>query len=94
MLNKCPKCGAKLNFVGRVEIQKVHPKAFTAWSEEDDAKLVENKDLPIYELTKILGRQPGAIKMRMDLLEIHRTPVEAPVAPVEPRGVPDDLSPL
>lgn len=54
------------------EIRKVNPKAYTPWTKEDDNRLellfCEGKS--VTELTKIFGRNNGAILLRIKKLEL------------------------
>lgn len=52
------------------KIREKHPHAYTKWTEEDDGTLVEGfrANLGIDELARKLGRQPTAIRIRLDKL--------------------------
>lgn len=52
------------------EIRKRHPKAYAPWTDEEDRKLLEKCKIRMSpkELVKIFGRQPGAIRLRLEKL--------------------------
>jgi len=69
---RCPKCNFNLDTLARrqKEAQQVYPKAFTTWTPDDDRKLRElaEEGAALDVLSKALGRQPSAIKKRLELL--------------------------
>ena len=54
-----------------VEIRKKHPAAYGKWTKEEEQKLISeyNNGRTIYELSNLLGRQPGGIRSRLKKLE-------------------------
>ena len=55
-----------------VRIREQHPRAYMAWDEEEDARLMElyTKEEKVKTIAEILERQPGAIRSRLNKLEL------------------------
>ena len=51
-------------------VRQTHPRAFTSWSEEEDARLALRfrEGASIADLSRTLGRPRGAISMRLEKL--------------------------
>jgi len=81
---RCPRCGYTARFKNpqRQLVQQSYTKAFTPWIAEDDKRLAEmvSQQANILEISQALGRQPGAILRRIELLEL-RAPKPATPAP-------------
>lgn len=86
---RCPRCGftARFGKTQRKQVQESYKKAFTPWRAEDDKTLAElvQQQASILEISQALGRQPGAIIRRIELLELR-----TPRAPLHPDPAPDD----
>lgn len=54
--------------IARVRV--THPRAFTAWDEEEDARLVLRwrEGTRLVDLSRATGRPPGAVRMRLEKL--------------------------
>ena len=53
--------------IGFAKIREKHPKAYTAWTKEEDEMLKEsfNNGIPVESLAETFGRKEGAIRMRL-----------------------------
>ena len=56
------------------KLREKHPRAYRPWSPRDDNQLAEmfKKGLCLNDMSGQLGRQPGAIRMRIEKLELKR----------------------
>lgn len=81
---KCPRCGWVHGYTNKTrEVAKEsYPNAFKPWTPAEDSSLNEmvQASTDILAISQTLGRQPGAITKRIDLLRL-RFPV--PVKAVE-----------
>jgi hypothetical protein len=96
---KCPRCGLPLKYQGHKELQENFPKAWEPWKPEDDRELeaLVAVGTSILNMAEAFGRQPGAIRKRIEKLglEYHPTPLVQEDTPAsEPAPVPDDTRPL
>ena len=70
----CPRCGFKMSGVTKEmakSIRSSYPRAFLPWTPEEDKKLENmSKIASLAQIGEALGRQPNAIKRRMELLGI------------------------
>lgn len=71
---RCPRCGYKLpqdkHFTN--QIREEFPNAFQPWKMAEDVMLhdLTQEGHSLIEISRKLGRQPTAIKRRMDLLQL------------------------
>jgi hypothetical protein len=77
---QCPRCGWILNNMTKdkaAQIKTSYGKAFAPWSPEDDKRLQELVEAGKnnLEMSQQLARQPSAIKRRIELLGLKRTPI-------------------
>lgn len=49
-------------------MRQTHPRAYAPWTEEEDARLLFrfNEGLSVAEIARALGRQPNAIRLRLE----------------------------
>ena len=78
----CPRCKYKIKTDNKfqAEIKGDYPNAFKPWKPEHDMRLGELFALgtPILSICKELGRQPSAIKRRVELLGLEVRSVQVP----------------
>lgn len=75
---KCPRCGYQSGISKDFakDIRKSYSRAFLPWTPEEDQHLASLASLAsIPAIAEAMGRQPNAIKRRMELLKIvHNAP--------------------
>ncbi len=56
------------------KLREKHPRAYRPWSPRDDNQLVEmvKRGLSLSQISGQLGRQPGAIRIRIEKLELSK----------------------
>lgn len=86
-LNRCPRCGYRLNIKGRDEMKKDYPNAFQSWKPAEDERLEQvcrgGEETTLLGLARDFGRQPTAILRRIEKLGLpnpFEKPAAAPVA--------------
>jgi hypothetical protein len=60
------------------EIRITYPNAYRSWSPEEDAQLLSvlAQEKSRDEIAQLFGRQPGAIRSRIDKLTLRSDPIE------------------
>ncbi len=81
MLNtlvKCPRCGYRLQQSSEFtnKIKKEYPNAFLPWKAKEDIQLRElvEKGADMLTIAEAIGRQPTAIKRRIELMGFKPLP--------------------
>ena len=56
------------------KLRQRHPRAYRPWTPREDNQLAEmfKRGLALNQMSEQLGRQPGAIRIRLDKLEVKR----------------------
>lgn len=95
-MQKCPRCGYRIQSPAHKELQRSFPKAFTPWLPADDGALLKmtQEGWNILSIAEELQRQPTAVLKRIEKLGL--TPplkVEAGVSAPAPE-VPERVDPL
>lgn len=85
----CPRCKYKIpqNRQFTEKIKEEYPNAFAPWTVAEDQKLLDLVDAgtPLVGICGALGRQPTAVKRRVELLQftVQKPAAEKPASPVE-----------
>ena len=83
---RCPRCGWKFNTLTAEKVkdmQKAYAKAYSPWAQEDDELLSKmfEEDTALVEMSKVLQRQPSAVRARIELLDLRKKPEPPAPAP-------------
>src|SRR5262245_3854852 len=81
----CPRCRYKIrqdtHFTEK--IKEEYPNAFAPWTVSEDQKLMDAVDAgtPLLNICNALGRQPTAVKRRIELLNFNVKPAQPAAKP-------------
>ena len=78
----CPRCGYKISTLTKGKASKIresYPRSFLPWTpaEDHDLEVLVMKNTSILNMTGALGRQPNAIRRRIELLGLKEAQLEA-----------------